>query len=73
MGVSGQLQDALSVVPPPQERTPEWSLNRRLGEPHTWSGHFLEDKDLISLPGRNQTLDCPACMVVNLLTAVSWI
>jgi len=40
MGVSGQLQ-APSVVPAPQEGTPQWSLNRRLGGPYTWSGYFF--------------------------------
>jgi len=73
-GINGSQRSASSPVccTHSQERTLKWPLNRRLGGPYTWCGHFLENKDLLPLPGRNQTLDCPACMVVNLLTTISW-
>jgi hypothetical protein len=39
------------------------TLTRKLGGPHSWSGHFREEKNLLPLPEtKPQFLGCTACM-----------
>jgi hypothetical protein len=35
----------------PQGKRPQSTLNRRLGGLQSWSGHFGEEKNILSLPG----------------------
>ena len=46
MEVSGQIHAALSV-----RKVPRHPVSKSLGGPHSQSGHFGEEKNLLPLPG----------------------
>jgi len=55
-------------------KRPQYPLNRMLGVPQSWSGHFGEEKHLLPLPQIKPRFLChPAHNLVTILTMVSWL
>ena len=44
---------------------PHYQLNRRLGGPQRWSGHFGEERSRV--PASICALDCPSCTLITVL------
>jgi hypothetical protein len=58
----------------PWGKSPWYTLNRRLGGPHSWSGFLGYKKNLLPMPGiKLQFLVCPTRSLVIIPTEISWL
>jgi len=51
-------------------KLPRYLLNRRLGGPQSWTGHFWEERNLLPLLGIELFLKCPICYLVTVQTGL---
>ena len=63
--VGGQL-NALATLP--RERSPRYTLNRRLGESQSRSGWFGEEENMLALPGIEKFFGYAALSLVTIPT-----
>jgi hypothetical protein len=54
--------------------SPRYPLYRRLGGPQSWSGRYVEEKNLLPLAGiQPRLLGCPVRSLVPIPTELSWL